>query len=455
MTTISFFGGAETVTGSRFLVESAGQRLLLDCGLFQGLKTLRLRNREPFPVRPSDIGAVVLTHAHIDHSGYVPVLVRDGFSGPVWATEVTEALCGVLLPDSGKLQEEEAAAANRHGYSRHRPALPLYTAEDANRSLERITSWDFDRPFTPLPGLEACFRHAGHIPGAAMVHLRTDDASILFSGDVGRATDPLLPPPADPPAADVVVMESTYGNRSHPPGDPGERLAEIIRRTVARGGAVVVPSFAVGRAQLLLYHLDRLLQTGAIPKVPVFLDSPMATRATRILFGNAGAHTLTKRDAQRVAEVAEVAASVQDSKRVTAMRIPRIIVSASGMATGGRVLHHLKALLPDPRNTVLLGGFQAAGTRGAHLRDGADRIKIHGGYVDVRAEVATLDGLSAHADADELLRWLARIPEPPREVILTHGEPEAADTLRVRVEEELGFACRVARHLERVDLRSQ
>ncbi len=452
MGSVSFLGAAGTVTGSRFLVETGERKLLVDCGLFQGLKALRLRNREPFPVTPARIDAVVLTHAHIDHSGYLPVLVRDGFTGPIWSTEATEALCAVLLPDCGKIQEEEAAAANRKGYSRHRPALPLFTMEEADRSLHSFSPWDFHRPFAPIPDTEAEFRMAGHIPGAAMLHLHMEGASLLFSGDVGRAVDPLLPAPEDPPAADIVVMESTYGARRHSREDPAEVLGEIIRRTVGRGGSVVVPAFAVGRTQQLLYHLDRLRQTEAIPPVPIFLDSPMAEKATRILFDRPEAHGLSRAEAKRVASVAEVVGSVDDSKRVTRMRGSRVIVSASGMAAGGRVLHHLKSLLPDHRNTVLLCGFQAQGTRGADLRDGVESVKIHGRHVPVRAEVESIDSLSAHADADELLAWLGRMPAAPREVILTHGEPAAAEALRARIEGTLGWPCRAARHMERIDI---
>jgi metallo-beta-lactamase family protein len=447
---ITFLGAAGTVTGSKYLVEAAGRRVLVDCGLFQGLKHLRLRNREPFAVRPGDLDAVVLTHAHLDHTGYLPLLVRDGFRGTAWCTAATRDLCGVILPDSGHLQEEEAGFANRHGYSRHRPALPLYTRDDAQRSLERLRDASWGWQHEVAPGVAVRFHPAGHLLGAAMVELRAEGRTVLFSGDLGRADDPLLPPPSAPPRCDALVVESTYGDRLHGDTDPAEALADAIERTAARGGVVLIPSFAVGRAQSVLYHVHRLKAAGRIPDLPVFLDSPMAVTATEIFRRHPDDHRLPPELCAAVFDGATVVRSVEESKRIDHMHFPRIVVSASGMATGGRVLHHLKVLAPDPRNLVLFAGYQAAGTRGAAMVAGADAVKIHGQYVPVRAEVRWLDALSSHADREELLAWAGRIPEAPRRVLVTHGEPVASDALRLRMEERFGWSCSVPGHRDQV-----
>jgi metallo-beta-lactamase family protein len=446
---LQFLGAAGTVTGSRFLVEHDGRRLLVDCGLFQGLKELRLRNRAPFPVPVDSLDAVLLTHAHIDHTGYLPVLVRDGLSARVWCTPPTRDLCALLLPDSGWLQEEEAAHANRHGYSRHRPALPLYTREDGERAAGRLETVPFGEAWEPAPGFSARFGHAGHILGAAWIEVSAGGHTVVFSGDVGRPGHPVLYDPEPPPPCDALVLESTYGNRTHPAADPGDELGGVIRETAARGGVVLIPAFAVGRAQTLLYLIDRLRETGRIPALPVFLDSPMASDATDLLARHEREHRL---DAEAVAALRRnttVTRSVDASKAINARRGPMIIVSASGMATGGRVLHHLKVYAPDHRNTILFVGHQAAGTRGAAMLGGAEAVKIHGGWVPVRAEVRVLDGLSAHADADELIAWITRLPHPPRRVWLTHGEPVAADALRRRIEQRLGWTVAVPEHLGR------
>jgi metallo-beta-lactamase family protein len=449
---LSFLGATGTVTGSRYLIAAGAHRVLVDCGLFQGLKQLRLRNREPFPVEPATLDAVVLTHAHLDHAGYLPLLIRNGFRGPVYCTSGTADLCSLLLPDSGHLQEEEAAYANRHGLSKHRPAEPLYTQQDAERSLSSLDAVAFGSEVALGDGLSFVFHRAGHIVGSSMVHLRHAAGSILFSGDLGRPIDPLLHPPADPPVADHVVLESTYGDRLHPRGDPADRLENVVVRTASRGGSVVIPSFAVGRAQTILHLLLRLRSAGRIPPIPIFLDSPMAARATSALRAHAAELRLTPAELEALSREVETAESPEDSRRLTRMRTPRIIVSASGMAVGGRVLHHLKELAPDPRNTVLFVGFQAAGTRGDAMVSGARSVKIHGGYVPVRAEVAVLDSLSAHADHAEILDWLRRVPSPPARIFLTHGEPRAADALRLRIEESLGWSCVVPDYLGTVHL---
>lgn len=449
---LNFMGAAGTVTGSKYLLENEGKRLLVDCGLFQGLKQLRLRNWDGLPLDAGKIDAVVLTHAHIDHSGYLPALAKQGFRGPVFATEATTALCGLMLPDSGHLQEEDALYANRHGFSKHQPALPLYTEEDARRTLKLFRPQQFGTSFEPIPGVTVRFSPAGHILGAASVHVAWDGKSILFSGDLGRNADILMQPPAAPDAADYVVVESTYGDRDHEDSDAAGVLAEVVSRTAARGGVVVVPAFAVGRAQALMYVLSKLKRAGRIPDLPVFLNSPMATDATAIYHRFRAQHRLSPEDCDRMCHVARIVNSVEESRKLNDLRVPAVIISASGMATGGRVVHHLKAFAPDHRNTILLAGYQAAGTRGAALAGGAREIKIHGKYVPVRAEVVSLGTLSAHADRGELLGWLDRLPRAPQRVFVTHGEPVAADSLRRSIEEKHHWPCTVAEHMVAVEL---
>ena len=445
---LRFLGGTGTVTGSKYLVEHEGRRLLVDCGLFQGLKQLRLRNWSSLPVPASSIDAVVLTHAHIDHSGFLPRLVDLGFRGKVFATPATVELCQLLLPDAGHLQEDEARYANRHGFSKHSPALPLYTRESALRALERLQVRRFGERFEPLAGFETCFHHAGHILGAASVHLRCDARSVLFSGDLGRSDDVLMKPPAPPEAADCVLVESTYGNRSHSQEDPLAKLADVVCRTASRGGIVVVPAFAVGRAQTLLLVIQQLKAVHRIPDLPVYLNSPMAVDVTQIFQRHVDEHRLTADECRAMSSGVKFVNTEQESRALNALRYPSIIVSASGMATGGRVVHHLKAFAPDPRNAIVFAGFQAAGTRGAALVGGAAQIKIHGEWLPVRAEVASLDGLSAHADREDLLAWIAALPRPPRRVYVTHGEPEAADALRQAIEERHHWPCSVPDYLE-------
>lgn len=440
---LSFLGAAGTVTGSRYLIEAVGRRILVDCGLFQGLKQLRLRNREPFPVEPARLSAVVLTHAHLDHSGYLPLLARNGFTGPIHCTRATEKLCGILLPDSGFLQERDAEYANRHGFSKHDPALPLYTEADARACLPQFRSHDFDTPFEIAPGLTVRFRIAGHILGAAIVELTIQGLRIVFSGDLGRPDSPTMPDPAAIERADILIVESTYGDRRHDPRDPEDAIAEVVKETAARGGTVLVPTFAIGRTQTLLYHLSRLKKAGRIPDLPVFLDSPMAIDATEILIEHAGEHRLTPEETRRMASVARFVREVEESKALDADPMPKIILAASGMATGGRVLHHIAAFAPQPQNTLLFSGFQAAGTRGRKLLEGAEDVRIHGQWIKVNAEVANLSMLSAHADADGLMRWLNGFRRPPRQVFIVHGEPDASEALRERIGRELGWEATV------------
>jgi metallo-beta-lactamase family protein len=449
---LTFLGAADTVTGSRYLVEYGSRRVLVDCGLFQGLKVLRERNRARFAVAPSSIDAVVLTHAHLDHTGYLPVLVRDGFSGPIYCTAPTAALCGLLLPDAAHLEEEAAERANRHGYSRHAPALPLFTGEDAARALALLEPVPFEEEVAAAGTLRFRYRPAGHILGAASVLLDTPGGSILFSGDVGRASDEVLLPPRNFEEADWVLVESTYGDRLHAAEPPREVLRRVILETVRRGGVVVIPSFAVGRAQALLYHLTVLRDSGELPEVPLFIDSPMAARATALLFAADGEHRLTPEQCERMRRAVTITASVEESKAIDRRLGPMIIISASGMATGGRVLFHLERFGDDARNTILLIGYQAAGTRGAALQGGARSLRMHGREVEIHARVETVSGLSAHADADELMSWLRQLRRRPEQVFMTHGEPAAADALRARVKRDLGWRARVPEHGETVAL---
>jgi metallo-beta-lactamase family protein len=440
---LRFLGAAGTVTGSRYLLEDDSPPLLVDCGLFQGYKALRLRNWRPFPVAPSELGAIVLTHAHLDHSGYLPRLAELGYRGAIHCTEATAELCRILLPDAGRLQEEDAEFANRKGFSRHRPALPLYTEEQARKALALLKPHPFGRAFSPAAGWTARFTASGHILGAASVHVSRQGASALFSGDLGRADDLVMRPPEDPPGAGCVVVESTYGDRLHDRTDPLETIAAAINRAAARGGVVVVPAFAVGRAQTLLYALYRLKSERHIPDLPVFLNSPMAAEATRTFHRHHEDLRLSRQECDAACAIARVVVTPEESKALNERAGPMVIISASGMATGGRVLHHLKAFAPDERNLIMLTGFQAAGTRGAALEQGAAEIRIHGTYVPVRAEVLNVDSLSSHADYPGILAWLARMPKPPRHAFVTHGEPAAADALRSRIEHQLGWSSSV------------
>jgi metallo-beta-lactamase family protein len=420
-------------------VEAGGARLLVDCGLFQGVKRQRTLNWAPFPVEPASIDAVVLTHAHVDHSGYLPRLVRDGFRGHIWCTPSTGDLAAILLPDAAHLQEEDARYANKRGSSKHRPALPLYTGEDAEAALARVRTHPFGEPLALDGGVEVGFTPAGHILGASSVRLARGGRSVLFSGDLGRQGDLVMRPPAPPPAADHIVVESTYGNRRHPDDDPADLLAEVVTRTARRGGIVLVPVFAVGRAQAVLHLLARLRRDGRIPELPTFLNSPMAVDATELFLASQGEHRLDDRELRELSQGVELVRSVEDSKRLTTRRGPFVVLSASGMLTGGRVLHHLLQVAPDHRSTIVLAGYQAAGTRGEALANGARSVRVFGEDVPVRADVVALDGLSAHADGDELLAWLGAAAEAPTAVSVVHGEPSAADTLRRRVEHELGW----------------
>jgi len=447
---LTFLGGVGTVTGSKYLLEYGGRRVLIDCGLFQGYKQLRLRNWAPFPVPPASIDAVLLTHAHLDHTGYLPLLVKQGFKGPIYATDATKDLSTILLPDSGHLQEQDAFFANRHHFSKHKPALPLYTEKDAIDCLTQFRTVPLHKTLDIL-GAKVCYRRAGHILGAAMIEL-TADSKIIFSGDVGRPNDVAMFPPEPLPETDFLVVESTYGNRTHNGLDAENALAKAISETARRGGTVVIPAFAVGRTQTLLLHISHLLRDKRIPALPIFLDSPMAIDASDIFCRHPDDHKLSAAETRKAFAVAHYVRTAEESKSLDSMVMPKVIVSASGMATGGRVLHHLKSYAPNHRNLILFTGFQSGGTRGATMVAGGKTVKIHGEYIPVQAEVRNLDMLSAHADANEIIAWLKPTPKQPRTTFVTHGEPDAADTMRRRISEELGWSCVVPDYRDTVAL---
>jgi len=454
---LTFLGATGTVTGSKYLLscdtDAGTKRILIDCGLFQGLKQLRLKNWAKLPINPKDVDVVVLTHAHIDHTGYLPLFVKNGFSGNVYCTDATRDLCDILLPDSAHLQEEEADYANRRGFSKHNPALPLYTKEDADNALELLVAVDFEQQVDLGDGLTLTFSPNGHILGSAFVRIQNKKTSIVFSGDIGRPNDILMKPPVRLKQADYLVLESTYGNRLHEQDDPQVKLASVINKTVKRKGVVLIPVFAVGRAQELLYYIHLLKSSGAISKdIPVYLNSPMAVDATAIFNHHCGEHRLSPEQCGALSRTAHMVNSVDQSKRLNETKGPMIILSASGMASGGRVVHHLKAFAPKPNNTILFVGFQAAGTRGAAMLDGAESIKIHGEYVPVRADVELISNLSAHADYSEIIEWLGGIEKAPKMTFITHGEPVAADAMRLHIEEQLNWAVEVPEYLEKVTL---
>ena len=445
--TITFLGGTGTVTGSKYLVQHADQKLLVDCGLFQGYKQLRLRNWNPLHVAPKEINAVVLTHAHLDHSGYIPLIYAQGYRGKVHASAATCDLCNILLPDSGHIQEEDAEFLNRHGYSKHEPALPLYDKHQAIQSLGLLKPESMGKPFSPIAGWKVTLSSAGHILGASSVLVEVAGRRILFSGDLGRPDDLLMPPPDQPPLADTVLIESTYGNREHPEDNVIAELGNALKKVSARGGVAVIPVFAVGRAQAILYAISLLKERGDIPHgLPVFLDSPMAVHTTELYKKHPHAHRLNAQGIRDLENIATMIESTDQSKKLASRHGPMVILAASGMATGGRVLHHLAHYLPNHRNMVILTGYQAPGTRGATLANGSGVVRIHSKDIQINAEVVQLQSSSAHADAVQLIDWLRSMKEAPSQVYVVHGEPEASDALRQRIHHSLGWRTLVPEH---------
>jgi metallo-beta-lactamase family protein len=483
MPSIIFLGAARTVTGSKYLLDTSASKVLIDAGLFQGLKELRERNWQELPIRAPEIDAVVLTHAHLDHCGYLPRLVSQGFRGRVFCTPGTQDLCRIVLPDSGRIQEEDAANANRHGYSKHAPALPLYGEQDAFRAVSQLQPVGYDRPVPVAPDIEVEFINAGHLLGSSYVRVRTGGQTILFGGDLGRFNRPVLPDPTMVSQADYLLVESTYGNRVHEADDNGSKLADVITATAGRGGRVIIPAFAIGRVEELIYWLRRLEEERRIPVLPVFLDSPMAIEALaryterlheldpelqpethddKAPHGPADHRDrldTRRRHAQHERQLCafcterfRTVATAEESRQLTQSKTPSIIISASGMATGGRVLHHLKAALPDVRNTVLFAGYQAVGTRGRQLVEGQTTVRIHGETIPVHARVELLESMSAHADSTEILRWLGGFSRPPRQTFLVHGEVPAMEALGASIKQTSGWDTTMPKHHERFEL---
>lgn len=451
---LSFLGATQTVTGSKYLLESGGKKVLIDCGLFQGRKDLRLLNWQNLPIKASQIDAVILTHAHIDHSGYIPKLVKAGFKGTVYCSDATLDLCKILLPDSGFLHEADAKSANHHGYSKHHPALPLYTEEDAVKSLKHFKAVSLGFPHIIADEFKFTLHRAGHILGACFIHIEdSNGTSVLFSGDIGRMHNPIIKPPAKIQNADYLVVESTYGDRLHSTDNPTEDIGHIIRKTARRGGTVLIPAFAVGRAQMILYYLYVLKNKGEIPNLPIYLDSPMAINVTKLLQKHMNDHRLSEEECDAICSIATYTCTAEESKAINNTNgMPKVIISASGMATGGRILHHLKHYLGDRRNTILFTGYQAQGTRGDRLVKGEKTIKIHGSMWPVNADVVNLDSTSAHADYGEILKWLENFKSPPKSVFITHGEETSANTLKDKIQNKFGWDAIVPTYLKTEDI---
>ena len=455
---LTFLGAAGTVTGAKFLVATDGARLLLECGMFQGLRELRARNWEAPPVQPGTLAAVLLSHAHIDHSGYLPRLVRDGFEGPIFCSPGTADLLKIMLPDAARLQEEEAQFRNRSGATRHRPALPLFTVADAAGALRLVKPVAFDHPFSPARSVDARFRMSGHILGASTVEVVASGRRLVYSGDLGRYDVPIMRDPVAVASADTLLVESTYGDRLHPAGDATPVIEQAVRRAADIRGWLLVPAFAIGRTQDLLYVLRELEGAGRIPRLPVYLDSPMGIESTAIYERHPEEHdpatTRITAEGKRpfVPSRFHLCPTANDSKKLNGVDGPGVIIAGSGMATGGRILHHLRQRLADERTTVLFVGYQAAGTRGRLLRDGAARLRIFGEEVSVRATIMATDALSAHADQGEIIRWLRGFARPPAMTYCVHGEPAAATALRAAIEQYLGWRCAVAADLQQIEL---
>jgi len=448
---IQCLGAAGTVTGSKFLVTTEKARVLIDCGLFQGYKTLREKNRAPLSFDASALDAIVLTHAHLDHSGYLPVVCQNGYTGPVYCHPATQALCGILLPDSGHIQEEDARYANEHKISKHQPAIPLYDRKQAIAALKSLTPLDYFDSIE-IGDLRIHLHPVGHILGASAVVIEHNGKRVVFSGDVGRPNDILMNAPEPLPACDALFLESTYGNRLHESSSPWDTLADIVNQAANLGGVVTIPCFAVGRAQTLQHMLDALMTQRRIPEMPVFLDSPMAIDASHIYCRFREFHRLDEAQCKAMCHRTQYLTSVEESKSLNEINYPHVILAGSGMITGGRILHHLKRLIGNHRNSVVLAGYQAGGTRGARLAAGETHLKIHNGYYDVRARIYSLNGLSGHADHAEMIEWLKKTPHLPERVILVHGEPAAADQMRIHLSEQLGIDAHVAELGESITL---
>ncbi|AZZ37273.1 MBL fold metallo-hydrolase [Bdellovibrio sp. qaytius] len=440
---LQFLGAAGTVTGSKYLLTNKGQRILIDCGLFQGLKALRLKNWEKFPVNPAEISSILLTHAHIDHSGYIPRLVKEGFKGKIYCTPATKDLCAILLADSGHLMEEEAEYLNRKKKTKHEPALPLFTVRDAEDSMQYFETIPFNERKSLGTNFSFEFHYVGHILGASSIIFEADGRKVAFTGDIGRMNDKIFYPPEPLPQINYLVTESTYGNRLHNKTETLDELANAINETYKRNGVIIIPAFAVGRAQAILHDLSILKKQKIIPEFPMYLNSPMATNVGKIFHKYNKLHRLSEAECTETCDVVKYVQTVEESKALNERKGPMLIISASGMLTGGRILHHLKAFAPYSQNTILLTGYQAAGTRGEALVNGAEKIKIHGEYVPVKAQIKVLPNMSAHADYEEMIQWFSESKISPQKVFITHGESSAADEFRRRLNEKFGWTCAV------------
>ncbi|HSI91737.1 MAG TPA: MBL fold metallo-hydrolase [Adhaeribacter sp.] len=448
---VKFLGAAGTVTGSKFLIRAYGKTILVDCGMFQGLKKLRELNWHKFPIDPKTIDLVLLTHGHLDHVGYLPRLVKAGYANPIWAVGPTLQVAKIILEDSGKIQEEAAAAANEKGFSKHHPALPLYDLEDVAETLPFFTEKVPDQWHDISDEIKVRFRYNSHIIGATFIELQIGEKVLVFSGDIGRDDDLLLFPPKKPERADYLFIESTYGDRLHPK-DPEEKLAELINQAAKRHGTIIIPSFAVERTQMLMYLFWQLRKKNAIPHLPIYMDSPMGANVLSVFAQNPDWHKLSAQDATAMLKDIKILEKYQDSLKMVTDKNPKIVIAGSGMATGGRVLQYLKHYLPDSRATILLVGFQAEGTRGRQLLEGAPDIKIEGEYYLVKAHIAQINGLSAHADQHGMLNWLSDLKEKPRKTFIIHGEPTAADAFRTKLETAKGYYVRIPELYEEVYL---
>ncbi|HBS47651.1 TPA: MBL fold metallo-hydrolase [Candidatus Dependentiae bacterium] len=448
---ITFLGAVENVTGSKYLIEDADTKILVDCGLFQGGKELRTHNWDKFPIDASSIDAVVLTHSHIDHTGYIPLLVKNGFTGKIYCSKATFALSSILLIDSGALQEEDAKSANKYGYSSHAPALPLYTRNDAENSLKFFQIIDYDKILN-IKSLKITLIQSGHILGSSFVTISDGKQKLTFSGDLGRPNDLIMKAPPHLKETDFLVLESTYGNKLHEQNDPIEAIGEVVNKTVAKGGVLIIPAFAVGRTQAILYCLYQLKQKKAIPDIPIYLDSPMAISVTDLLCKFKDELKLSTNLCMDICGIATYTRKVEESKQIDSVKGSAIIIAASGMASGGRVLHHFRHFISDSKNTILFTGYQGEGTGGRTLVDGTKEIKIHGKMYPVNAEIKAIESLSAHADYNEILQWLAYFENAPKKVFITHGEIEAAESLKKKIEERFGWFVVIPKYLESFEL---
>ena len=450
---IHFLGAAGTVTGSKFLLELSRKKILIDCGLFQGVKQLRERNWQQLPVKASDIDLVLLTHGHLDHSGFLPKLVNMGFNGHILATSPTLDIAEIILRDSAKIQEEDAERANREGFSKHKPALPLYNTADVEQTVSRFRAQPEGTWLEPFPGVKVRFQYAGHILGATFIEIETGKKRLVFSGDIGRRSDPLLHEPKRPERADILLLESTYGNRFHSHSDIQEKLTRIIRETVQAGGTLIIPSFAVERAQLLIYYLWQLHLGDKLPgKLPIILDTPMGSSVSDLFHKHHEWHRLSADQFRQMSSRVREVESYRETWEIIDDPQPKIVIAGSGMITGGRVLSYLKLYLERPETTILLAGYQAEGTRGRALLDGTEELKFFGKEYKVKARVELLDGLSGHADQEELLHWVSELEQPPDQLHLIHGEPEAAESLRIKLNEHYGWDAHIPELFEIIEL---